>query len=198
MSPFGAKGEHGLIASSSTESRLREVDRQPPARHLQIPDDRHHAWLKDLALIKTFLEVSASGSFISASERLFGKQSAVSLRVQRFEDQLGRPLFLRFKSGVELTPADKEFEKYVNALLRNWAQARQQVSIPEGYTQLTIGAQVSLGPRLGFRWIDKLRAELPDLGLRVQLDLPETLTRAMIEGVMQISMTYSPTLRPGL
>lgn len=153
----------------------------------------------DLSLIKTFLEVAASGSFVAASERLFVTQSAVSLRVQRLEDQLGRPLFLRSKTGAELTPAGHEFEGYAQALLRNWEQARQQVAIPEGFSRsLTIGAQVSMWPRFGFRWLDALRAALPDLGLRAQLDLPEGLTRAMTEGVMQISLTYNPTLRPGL
>ena len=153
----------------------------------------------DLSLIKTFLEVAASGSFVAASERLFVTQSAVSLRVQRLEEQLGRPLFLRSKTGAELTPAGQEFESYAHALVRNWEQARQQVAIPEGFSRsLTIGAQVSMWPRFGFRWLDALRQELPDLGLRAQLGLPDGLTRAMTEGVMQISLTYNPTLRPGL
>jgi len=153
----------------------------------------------ELALIKTFIEVADSGSFVAASERLFVTQSAVSLRVERLEDQLGRPLFKRSRSGTELTSAGREFESFARVLLRNWEQARQQEAIPEGYSRcLTIGAQVSLWPRLGFRWIDSLRAALPDLGLRAELGLPDSLTRSMTEGVMQISLTHSPALRPGL
>jgi len=153
----------------------------------------------DLALIKTFLEVAATGSFAAASERLFVTQSAVSLRIHRLEDQLGRPLFTRSKSGAELTPAGQEFEGYAQALLRNWEQARQQVAIPEGFSHsLTIGALVSLWPRFGFRWVDALRLALPRLALRAQLDMPEALTRQMTEGVMQIALTYAPVIRPGL
>ena len=153
----------------------------------------------DLALLRTFLEVAASGSFVSASERLFVTQSAVSLRVQRLEDQLGRELFTRSKSGAVLTPAGKEFEGYALSLIRGWEKARQQVAVPEGFHRsLTIGAQVSLWPRLGFRWIDALRTALPDLSLRAELGMPDRLTRAMTEGVMQVSLTYAPTLRPGL
>ncbi|HBR38874.1 MAG TPA: LysR family transcriptional regulator, partial [Sulfitobacter pontiacus] len=37
----------------------------------------------DITLIKTFIEVANTGSFVAASERLFVTQSAVSLRVQR-------------------------------------------------------------------------------------------------------------------
>jgi DNA-binding transcriptional LysR family regulator len=153
----------------------------------------------DLALLKTFLEVSATGSFVAASERLFVTQSAVSLRIQRLEDQLGRPLFIRSKAGAELTPAGAEFVDFAQILLRNWEQARQQVAIPKGFTRsLSIGAQVSLWPRLGFRWIDALRAAMPDLGIRAELGMPDALTRAMTEGIMQIALSYQPTLRQGL
>jgi LysR family transcriptional regulator, flagellar master operon regulator len=153
----------------------------------------------DLALIKTFIEVAEAGSFVSAADKLFVTQSAVSLRVQRLESQLGRPLFIRSSTGAELTPAGKEFEGFAQVLLRNWRQACQQVAIPEGYSRsLTIGAQVSLWPRLGFRWIDGLRQAMPDLSLKAELGMPDTLTRSMTEGVMQISLTYRPSLRPGL
>ncbi len=153
----------------------------------------------DLALIKTFLEVSETGSFVAASERLFVTQSAVSLRVQRLEELLGHPLFSRSKAGVEITPSGREFVTYAKSLLRTWEQARQQLALPVGYTKsLTIGAQASLWPSLGFRLIDSLRAAMPDLGLRVELGLPDTFTRAMTEGVMQVALTYQPTFRPGL
>ncbi|RUS58903.1 LysR family transcriptional regulator [Pseudorhodobacter sp. E13] len=153
----------------------------------------------DLNLIRTFMEVSATGSFAAASDRLFVTQSAVSLRIQRLEDQLGRPLFTRSKAGAELTPAGVEFEPFAQLLLRNWEQARQHVAIPEGFTRsLTIGAQTALWPRLGFRWIDALRAEIPDLAIHGELGMPASLTRAMSEGVMQIALSYQPTLRNGL
>ena len=56
----------------------------------------------DITLLKTFLEVAASGSFVSSADRLFVTQSAVSLRIQRLEDTLGKPLFTRSKAGAEL------------------------------------------------------------------------------------------------
>ncbi len=153
----------------------------------------------DFALLRTFLEVATSGFFVAAADRLFVTQSAVSLRVQRLEDQLGKPLFTRSKAGAVLTPAGMEFESYALSLVRGWEAARQQVAIPEGYKRsLTLGAQMSLWPRLGFRWIDALREALPDLSLRAEVGMPDRLTRAMTEGVMQVSLTYSPTLRPGL
>ena len=86
----------------------------------------------DITLVKTFLEVAATGSFVAASERLFVTQSAVSLRIQRLEDSLGRPLFNRSKAGAVLTPAGTEFERYALGLIKLWEEARQQIAIPEG------------------------------------------------------------------
>ncbi|MFN3972471.1 MAG: LysR family transcriptional regulator [Gemmobacter sp.] len=153
----------------------------------------------DLALLKTFLQVAETGSFVAASERLFVTQSAVSLRVHRLEELLGKQLFTRSKAGAELTSNGREFEGYALSMVRTWEQARQQVAVPAGFARvLIIGAQVTLWPRIGFRWIDALRAEVPDLGLRAEMGTSEELTRAMTEGVMQVMLTHTPKVRPGL
>lgn len=153
----------------------------------------------DIALLKTFLEVAATGSFVSAAERLFVTQSAVSQRIHRLEDSLGKAMFTRSKAGAELTSAGREFERYALSIIRVWEEARQQVAIPEGFTRsLTIGAQYSLWPRLGFRWIDRLQAAAPDLNIRAELGMPDRLTRFLSEGVMHVGLLYTPQLRPGL
>lgn len=153
----------------------------------------------DITLLKTFLEVAATGSFVAASERLFVTQSAVSLRVQRLEDTLGKPLFSRSKAGAELTSAGREFHRYALSMIRVWEEARQQVAIPKGFTRsLTIGAQYSLWPRLGFRWIDRLRDQAPDLNIRGEVGQSPRLTRLLLEGVMHVALVYTPELRPGL
>ena len=153
----------------------------------------------DIILLRTFLEVAATGSFVAASGRLFVTQSAVSLRIQRLEDTLGKPLFARSKAGAEMTAAGREFHRYALSMIRVWEEARQQVAIPEGFTaSLTIGAQYSLWPRLGFRFIDALRRDMPDLNIRAELGMPDRLTRFLIEGVMHVGLLYMPQLRPGL
>ncbi len=153
----------------------------------------------DIALIRTFLEISAAGSFVGAARRMFVTQSAISLRVRRLEDALGKPLFERSKAGAELTQAGREFERYALSLVKIWEEARQQVGLPEGYTDsLTIGAQYSLWPKLGFGWLDELRAAAPSLSLRAELGMPEGLSRFLIQGVTQMGLMYTPQIRAGL
>ncbi len=153
----------------------------------------------DITLIKTFLEVSNTGSFIAACDRLFVTQSAISLRIQRLEDSLGHPLFIRSKAGAILTPTGEQFHHYALSLLKLWEEAKQQIAMPEGYTRaITIGAQYSLWPRLGFRWIDALQVAMPELSIRTEMGMPDRMTRFLIEGVVQAALLYTPQLRPGL
>lgn len=153
----------------------------------------------DITLLKTFLEVAATGSFGSASDRLFVTQSAVSLRVQRLEETVGHPLFERSKAGAKLTPQGVQFERYALSIIKIWEESQQQIAIPEGYTHsFVIGAQYSLWPRLGFRWIDELQKQMPGLSMRGESGKPERLTRFLIEGVIQVGLMYTPQLRPGL
>ncbi|WP_328586688.1 LysR family transcriptional regulator [Roseovarius atlanticus] len=80
-------------------------------KHIQIDFAAmvSHARPMDIALIKTFLEVAATGSFVQASDRLFVTQSAVSLRVQRLEENLDRPVFARSKATREIMPSNFKF-----------------------------------------------------------------------------------------
>lgn len=153
----------------------------------------------DLQLIKTFLEVASTGSFGSAAGRLFVTQSAVSLRVQRLEDQLGRPLFERTKGGVILTAAGREFRGFATMILRNWEQARQRGSALDTVpSSLAIGAQPSLWPRFGFRWLDRLRLQMPDLSIRAEMGRPDALAQMILSGAVQVVLSYEALNRPGL
>lgn len=153
----------------------------------------------ELQLIRSFVEVAESGSFAAASERLFITQSAVSLRIQRLEDQLGRPLFVRSQNGVALTAAGREFRNFALTILRNWEQARQRLAAADEITDtLVVGAQGSLWPWIGFGWFDRLRAERPDLALRAEMGRAEALTQMILAGTVQVALSYAAVTRPGL
>ncbi len=153
----------------------------------------------DLTVIRTFLEVAASGSFVSAAHALFVTQSAVSLRIQRLEEELGQPLFRRTRAGAELTQAGRAFEPHAQEMIRIWEASRRQVAIPEGFDRrLSLGVQEVLWPRLGPAWIRALQQEDPRQSLDVQTGAPERLLRGLVEGVVQVALMHAPILRPGL
>lgn len=153
----------------------------------------------DITLIKTFLEVVASGNFASASERLFVSQSAVSLRIKSLEEHLGRPLFLRSKTGITLTPAGEQFLKYAFTFLQVWEEAKQQVAVPEGYKDvLVIAGEYGLWNRLLIRWLPEMEKDMHEVAFRAEVARPDRLTRQMIEGTVDIAVMYTPQIRPGI
>ncbi|NPD15314.1 LysR family transcriptional regulator [Xinfangfangia sp. D13-10-4-6] len=153
----------------------------------------------ELALIRSFVEVAESGSFAAASDRLFVTQSAVSLRIQRLEEQLGRPLFLRSKDGVALTVAGREFRTFANTIMRNWEEARQRVALAEdGAASLALVAPPTLWSGFGYSWIDNLRQRLPHLHLRAEAARSEALAMMLVAGQAQIGLSYAPATRSGL
>lgn len=153
----------------------------------------------DIALARTFLAVIQGGSFVAAAEKLHVTQSAVSLRVKKLEDLLGRTVFERSKAGVTLTPAGRQIERFAISSLRIWEEARHLVAVPETYERtLLIGANPSLLPRMAMRLVSRLESRLPTTAFKIDTGRPERLVQMMMEGSLDLAITYRPELRPGL
>jgi len=61
----------------------------------------------EMSQLRTFRAVAESLNFTRASERLNLTQSAVSHQIKALEEELGEPLFIRAKRGVELIECGK-------------------------------------------------------------------------------------------
>jgi len=153
----------------------------------------------DIELARTFVEIASTGSFIKAADRLHVAQTTVSARVRLLEQQLGRPLFVRNKSGATLTPAGEQFLRFAPTFVQLWQRARQQVAVPESHrTVLTVGSEVSLWQPLLLEWVRMMRRSHPDIALRVHVDVPQDLITHVAAGLVDIAIMYAPQHRPGL
>ncbi|WEK50879.1 MAG: LysR family transcriptional regulator [Candidatus Kaistia colombiensis] len=153
----------------------------------------------DTELARTFLEIVATRSFIRAAERLHVGQTTVSARVRTLEERLGRQLFVRKKSGVILTPAGEQFLRHAPAIVQLWQRVHHAVALPEGHRAvLTIGAEVSLWHPLLLSWVQWMRRSLPDVALRVHVDVPRDLLDQVASGLVDAAVIYAPPSRPGL
>ncbi|MGF6962875.1 LysR family transcriptional regulator [Paraburkholderia youngii] len=153
----------------------------------------------DITLARTFLEVSASGSFISAAERLHLTQTAVSARIRTLEEQLGRRLFVRNKAGARLTTAGERFVRHATTLVQVWEQARQHVALPPGREEgVSLGGELSLWHPLLADWLIWMHRECPQIALRAEVDSPMRLLDRVHEGSLDIAVLYNPPQRPDL
>ena len=153
----------------------------------------------DIDLARTFLAVMETGTFNGAAERLNVTQSTVSTRIKTLESQLGRTLFARGRAGAVLTGAGRQFHPYATNLVRVWQQARQEVALPPSVeTILSIGGQLTLWERLLLRWIPWARENMPDIAVRAEVGLSDSLMQHLRQGTLDIGVMYTPQSRAGL
>lgn len=153
----------------------------------------------DIELARTFIEIVSTGSFIRASERLNVAQTTVSARIHNLEQQLGRQLFTRHKGGTSLTPAGEQFLRHAPMFVQLWQRTLQQVAVPPGRRAvLTVASEVSLAQPLLLDWVRWMRQSLPDIALRVHVDVPQDLISQVASGTVDVAIMYAPQHRPGL
>lgn len=147
----------------------------------------------DITLAKTFLAIMETGSFVTAAARLNVTQTAVSARVRTLEEQLGRRLFVRNKSGARLTGAGERFVKHAINLIQVWDRARHQVGLPEGRVDIaSVGAELSLWNPVLTAWLAWMSREAPDMALRAEVDTPTNLLEAVGSGRLDMAILYDP------
>ena len=93
----------------------------------------------DLALLKNFAIVARTGSISIASIQVGRTQSALSMQMQRLEDQIGQSLLQRTGSGVRLTTAGEKLLIHAEALIARHDEILAEMS---GFT---LKGTVSLG-----------------------------------------------------
>jgi LysR family transcriptional regulator, flagellar master operon regulator len=154
----------------------------------------------DTDQIRTFLAVAAHGSFVEAGERLHVTQSTVSARIQKLEADLGARLFVRNRSGANLTTAGRRFMRHAKALMLTLEQARHDVGLPGRFrASITVGARIALWEGLFLpRWLDRLRRSAPHIAVSSEIGFEEDLMRRLVEGTLDIGLMYTPQHSPGL
>lgn len=153
----------------------------------------------DIELARTFLEVISAGSLVRAAERLHLTQAAVSMRIRSLEEQLGKQVLVRNKSGATLTPEGRRFERYASTLVRVWEQARHEVALPPEYDGvLRVGAQAGLWNRMLYRWLPWMRSAAPRVAIHAELGQPRVLMRYLAEGALDIAVAFMTEDRAGI
>lgn len=153
----------------------------------------------DIDQVRTFLAVAANGSFLEAAKRLHVTQSTVSARIQNLEEYLGTKLFIRNRSGANLTPTGRRFLRHAKALVLTLEQARHDVGLPSRFrASITVGARIALWEGFLPRWVGHMRETEPDISIRSEISFEEDLMRRLVEGTLDIGLMYTPQHSPGI
>jgi DNA-binding transcriptional LysR family regulator len=153
----------------------------------------------DIDQARTFLAITAHGSFLEAAGQLNLTQSTVSARIQRLEEELGARLFVRNRAGASLTPAGRRFLDHAKRLVLTADQARADVGLPERYrASLRIGGRIALWEGFLPQWVGWMRAQAADVVIRSEIGFEDDLMRRLIEGTLDMALMYTPSHSPGL
>jgi DNA-binding transcriptional LysR family regulator len=149
----------------------------------------------DLELLRTFLEVTESGSFTRAGQRLNRVQSAVSMQIRRLEGVIGRSLFRRKGRTVELTDAGAQLVGYARRMLSLSEEALAAVGEREGAGPVRLGVS-DVASYVLPDVLSRFGLHYPEVELEIHCDRSWTLLEALDKGDLDLAMVTQHPGRP--
>jgi len=143
--------------------------------------------------LRSFLEVTATGSFQKASENLHITQSSVSARIKALEERLNRELFMRKRDGVILSNGGKAFYPFALSVVKTWQQAQQEVALPEGVAGIvSLGIPVHYWSKIYADWLAWMNRYTPGIATRIQSDYSVYLLQELLQGLLDLALVFEP------
>ncbi|MBY0371568.1 LysR family transcriptional regulator [bacterium] len=150
--------------------------------------------------LKYFVEVANTLNFSRAAERLGITQPALSQAVQRLEKSVGGALFVRTRTGVQLTRSGTKLYARGRQLLTQWEDLVRETQRDESELRGTYS--VGCHPSVALYTLGKTLPELltahPDLSFSLTHDLSRKITERVIGFGLDFGIVINPVRHPGL
>lgn len=152
----------------------------------------------DFQSLKLFLDLARNRSFIRTAEQNHLSASALSRHIQRMEEELGQPLFLRDNRQVLLTEAGERFLLFAEKSWGDWQELKQQFSPQdvalEGELKLfcSVTASYSHLPAI----LEKFRQKYPKIEIKLSTGDPAKALNAVQSLQADISLAGKPAHLP--
>lgn len=153
----------------------------------------------DLQLLRFFVETADTGSFSAAAEKLNYAQSNLSNRIKQLEEELGVPVFYRYKRGVTLTTRGRLFYDYSVRILKLTEEAVRMVRDTEhAQGRLSIGALEATALKLLPDLFSKYHSRYPDVTLSLQTDMNDVFHARVLKRELDGAFVAGPVTNPEL
>lgn len=150
--------------------------------------------------LRYLVAVAQERSFRRAAERCFISQPALSLAIQKLEDELGVPLLERSKTEVTVTPIGERVIEQAQRALEEIGRIKDIAR--QGNDQLvgplSLGVIYTVGPYLLPALIPVLRRRAPAMPLAVEENLTENLDARLRNGKLDVVLIALPFDVPGI
>jgi len=150
--------------------------------------------------LRYIVAVSQERNFRRAAEMVFVSQPALSLAIQKLEEELGVQIFERSRTAVSVTPIGGLIVAQAQRVLEEIAQIREIAN--QGKDQLAgtlrIGAIYTVGPYLLPELIPILKLKAPHMPLEMEENLTANLEAQLINGRLDVIIIALPFGGPGI
>lgn len=140
----------------------------------------------DLDLLRCFATVAERGGFTAAGVALGLTQSAISLKVKRLEDLLGRRVFDRTSRSLALTPQGEILLAYARRMLALNDEAVRRMIAPPVAGRLRLGVADHFVPQHLPAILARFRRTYPEVGLEVEVGRSHELRAAQEKGALDL------------
>lgn len=153
-----------------------------------------------LSELRYIVAVARERNFRRAAERCFVTQPALSLGVQKLEEELGIQLFERKKTDVTPTPVG---EQIIEQAIRVLDEADKIKALAQQGTNpligaIRLGAIHTVGPYLLPELIPELLKRAPEMPLEVEENTTANLETQLRNGLIDIAVIALPFELPGV
>lgn len=140
----------------------------------------------DLDLLRGFVTVAERGGFTAAGDALGLTQSAISLKVKRLEELLGKPVFLRGAKRVALTAEGETLLAYARRMLALNEEAVRRFVSPPVAGRLRLGVADHFVPRHLAPALARVARSWPELRLEVEVGRSQELRERLAGGALDL------------
>ena len=149
--------------------------------------------------LRYVVAVAETGNFTRASERVHISQPSLSQQIINLENEVGRKLFHRLGRKAVLTEAGEVFLERARRILFEIENAAKELGDhPTLERRIVVGAIPTVAPYILPELITRCRARYPNLQIDVREDFRIHLTRAAIEGEVDLAIVALPIKDPRL
>ncbi len=120
----------------------------------------------DVKHLKYILMIAREKNISRAAEKLYMSQSSLSYVVTTLEKELGTPLFLRHKNGIELTEAGEKYVKAAEKVVRIREELYQDIAGIKAKATISVAATSQWGTRLFAEAVPQFQKRYPQTNFR--------------------------------
>lgn len=151
----------------------------------------------DIQALETFVKTAELLHFGKASRACHLSPSALTRTIQRLEEELGQPLFLRDNRSVALTDAGARLLAYARDAVQEWRRFREALATGAAVAgtlslYASITAVYSLLPAL----LEAYRAAYPSVQLELRTGAAERAVEQVLSGEIDLAVAALPDQRP--